>query len=297
MNNLVGIKPTVGLTSRHLVIPISEHQDTVGPMARTVKDAAVLLQAIAGRDLKDNYTLAIPNGGKIPDYAAACDARALRGARIGIPYNVIATTASPIVTAFNEAVDLLRSEGAIIVAANFTNPNARTSSAVLPADFISNLASYFGQLTHNPNKIYSVADLHAFTQSFPLEDYPDRNTAIWDSALALDYNNTDPRFWPAYQMNLQAGGPDGLLGAIQRNNVSAIIIPSRESPGLAANIGAPIVTVPLGFYPANTTVVRNSRGLVGRAPNIPYVSPEALLRGRPLLMPAMPQLRDQLRWR
>jgi amidase len=60
MNNIVGIKPTVGLTSRSLVIPISEHQDTVGPMARTVKDAAYILQAIAGPDQYDNYTSAIP---------------------------------------------------------------------------------------------------------------------------------------------------------------------------------------------------------------------------------------------
>ena len=59
-NNLVGIKPTVGLTSRDLVIPISEHQDTVGPMARTVKDAAYVLQAIAGLSPYDNYTSAIP---------------------------------------------------------------------------------------------------------------------------------------------------------------------------------------------------------------------------------------------
>jgi len=58
VNNLVGIKPSVGLTSRFLVIPISEHQDTVGPMARSVKDAAYILSAIAGKDANDNYTSA-----------------------------------------------------------------------------------------------------------------------------------------------------------------------------------------------------------------------------------------------
>ena len=84
--NLVGIKPTVGLTSRYLVIPISEHQDTVGPMARTVKDAAIILQAIAGKDRNDNYTAAIPfDCDKMPDYVAALDKDGLAGARIGIP--------------------------------------------------------------------------------------------------------------------------------------------------------------------------------------------------------------------
>ncbi len=269
MNNLAGIKPTVGLTSRHLVIPISEHQDTVGPLARTVKDAAAILKVIAGVDPKDNYTLAIPNCGKIPDYVAACNPGALKGARLGIPFNVLSTAASPILTAFNAAVELMKAEGAIIVDANFTNPHASTSSIVLEADFITNLAQYVSQLTVNPNSIGSVADLRAFTQSFPLEDYPDRNTATWDQALALGYNNTDGRFWAAYQQNLQAGGPDGLLGAIQRTNVDAIIIPSSQSPGLAAGVGAPIVTVPLGFYPAGTPVTKSSRGLVSRAPKIP----------------------------
>lgn len=93
VNNLVGIKPTVGLTSRYLVIPISERQDTVGPMARTVKDAAYLLQAIAGADSHDNYTSAIPNNGTIPDYLAACDYSAFSGARIGVAWNGIYETA------------------------------------------------------------------------------------------------------------------------------------------------------------------------------------------------------------
>ncbi|KAI7301127.1 amidase, partial [Hortaea werneckii] len=86
VNNLVGIKPTVGLTSRYLVIPISEHQDTIGPMARTVKDAAYVLQALAGPDQYDNYTSAIPwanDTSAKPDYVAACDYNSLAGKRIG----------------------------------------------------------------------------------------------------------------------------------------------------------------------------------------------------------------------
>ncbi|CEJ88281.1 hypothetical protein VHEMI04670 [[Torrubiella] hemipterigena] len=70
-NNVVGIKPTIGLTSRYLVVPISGHHDTVGPMARTVKDAAALLNVMAGKDSNDKYTSLIPNNGKIPDYVAA----------------------------------------------------------------------------------------------------------------------------------------------------------------------------------------------------------------------------------
>ncbi|KAH8896714.1 amidase signature enzyme [Thozetella sp. PMI_491] len=270
-NNLVGIKPTVGLTSRHLVIPISEHQDTVGPMARTVKDAAIILKAIAGRDPADNYTMAIPHCGKIPDYVAACDIGALKGARIGIPYNVFNATSTPVVTAaFNAAIDLMKAEGATIVEANFTKSPTSANATVLQVDFITNLAQYVAELTYNPHGIHSVADLRAFTQSFPLEDYPDRNTATWDAAIALGYNNTDIRFWTALQQNYQSGGPDGLLGAIERSGVDAIILPSSQSPGLASIVGAPIVTVPLGFFPADTPVTKTSRGLVSRGPKVPF---------------------------
>lgn len=273
-NNLVGIKPTVGLTSRHLVIPISSHQDTIGPMARTVKDAAIILTAIAGVDPKDNYTFAIPHCGKIPDYVAACDAGALKGARIGIPYNVVSTiAASAELTAYYEAIELMRAEGAIIVDANFTVPSPNTSSIVLQADFISDLAAYLSELTYNPNEISSLADLRAFTQSFPLEDWPDRDTATWDSALALGYNNSDIRFWEALQQNYYYGGEGGLLGAVQRNGLDAVVLPTSSSAGRAAIVGAPIVTVPLGFYPADTPVTTNARGLVSRGPKIPYVHP------------------------
>ena len=67
-----------------MVIPLSEHQDTIGPMARTVKDAARLLQVIAGVDRHDNYTSASPFKDGYPDYLAACKISGLQGKRIGI---------------------------------------------------------------------------------------------------------------------------------------------------------------------------------------------------------------------
>ncbi|KAI1775450.1 amidase signature domain-containing protein [Hypoxylon cercidicola] len=268
--NLVGIKPTVGLTSRHLVIPISEHQDTVGPMARTVKDAAYILQAIAGYDPKDNYTSAIPHCGKIPNYLAALDKDGLKGARIGVPYNILPTSNSTEMVAYYDAIEVMKAAGATIVAANFLNGSASTSSVVLEADFVSNLASYLAELTYNPNNIKSLADLREFTQSFALEEYPDRDTETWDEALALGYNNSDGRFWDGLQQNYYAGGEAGLLGAIERNKVDTIIMPTSLSAGRAAIVGAPIVTVPLGFYPNGTTVVTTSRGLVTTAPNVPF---------------------------
>src|SRR5206468_375899 len=78
--SLVGIKPTLGLVSRSGIVPIAHSQDTAGPMARTVRDAALLLGALAGTDPKDPATGAIPAGGE--DYSRVLDAGGLKGARI-----------------------------------------------------------------------------------------------------------------------------------------------------------------------------------------------------------------------
>ncbi|KAJ9644015.1 hypothetical protein H2201_006654 [Coniosporium apollinis] len=280
-NNVVGIKPTVGLTSRNLVIPISEHQDTIGPMARSVKDAAYVLQAIAGVDPNDNYTLAIPNNGSIPDYVAACNFSSLRGARIGIPANVIelftegTTRWAPELDAFYASVEVLRNAGATIIEdANYTAfaeyQNSTTGIEVLNADFLVNLAQYFASLTYNPYNITNLAELNNWTKAFPLEEWPDRNTEIFDDALAQGWDNTTPEFWAAYQQNLYFGGEGGVLGALERDDLDAVVLPTSFSAGIPALVGSPVITVPMGFYPANTTVRRTARNLVSIGPNVPF---------------------------
>ncbi|MCJ1455863.1 hypothetical protein MMC28_006220 [Mycoblastus sanguinarius] len=281
VSNLVGIKPTVGLTSRHLVIPISQRQDTVGPMARTVKDAAYVLQAIAGKDPLDNYTLAQPFDTP-PDYVAACNFSSLRGARIGIPRNLIDPTEEPddtVINAFNAAVETIKNAGATIIDnTNITSfaldqyNDGNSSIVVLEADFITDLVTdYLSLLTYNPENVHDLAEVSNFTHHFPQEDYPDRDTGVWDGALALGFNNTSPEFWPYYQLNLEIAGPQGILGLLANYSLDALILPTDFSPGLPALVGTPVVTVPLGFYPANETVMNNTRGtLVETGPNIPF---------------------------
>ncbi|KAL1610510.1 hypothetical protein SLS60_002179 [Paraconiothyrium brasiliense] len=278
VNNLVGIKPTVGLTSRALVIPISEHQDTVGPMARTVKDAAILLQAIAGSDPADNYTSAIPFNGTLPNYLAACKLGALQGKRIGVPRNYIIKqeNSAPILDAFEAALDVLRDAGAIIVDnTNYTAfaqwAQSTAETTVLDADFVANLASYLKQLTYNPTSVKSLADVRNFTQSFGPEEFPSRDTATWDESLTLNVTYGSAAEWDAYEYNQYLGGVGGILGALANYSLDAVVTPSSVSSGISAIIGAPIVTVPLGAYPENTTVRYNPRGnLVATGPNIPF---------------------------
>ncbi|KAH6629223.1 amidase signature domain-containing protein [Boeremia exigua] len=284
LNNIVGIKPTVGLTSRALVIPISEHQDSVGPMARTVKDAAYILQAIAGPDPYDNYTSAIPwalnatNTTK-PDYVAACKLDALVGKRIGIPRNALGrrtVVSAPVFDAFESAVAILQEAGAIIVDnTNYTAYaqylNSTAEDTVLSGDFGPNLAAYLAQLTYNPNNVSDLKEVRNFTQTFPAEEYPSRDTAVFDSSLALNFTNTDAQFWAAYQEDLFLGGPGGILGALETYNLDAVVLPTRTSSSISAIIGAPLITVPLGAYPSNTTVIQNARGnLNATAPNVPF---------------------------
>lgn len=281
-NNVVGIKPTVGLTSRNLVIPISEHLDTIGPIATNVKDAAILLQAIAGIDTEDNYTSAIPYGGVLPNYIAACNLSALSGARIGVPRNAMALRATqistylPQVEIFEKAISIMREAGAIIIdGTQFTSAaellNSTVELEVTNADFIVDVSKYLAQLDKNPENVTSLEDLRRFTQQSPFEDYPDRDTKIWDDALYVQgWNNTDPRFWDAYLDFLYYGGEGGLLGAIERDELDAVIMPANGSPVFAAGGGAPVVSVPLGFYAANTSVVKNDRGMPFVAPGIPF---------------------------
>jgi amidase len=281
VNNLVGIKPTVGLTSRSLVIPISEHQDTIGPMARTVRDAAYILSAIAGKDKYDNYTQAQPFDCP-PDYVKALNFDSLRGKRIGIPRNGLTpdNTSKPILDAFEAAIQVIKHAGAIIVDnANFSafdeyladaKKDIGNETIVLEADFINDLSNYLSQLTSNPNNIHSLADESNFTHTFPLEDYPERDTAVWDQALSLGYNNTDPRFWQAYQYTTYFGGEGGVTGALKKFNLDALILPTDYSPGLPAYAGLPVVTVPMGYYPSNSSILTFPPwNLVAIGPNIP----------------------------
>jgi amidase len=284
VNNVVGIKPTVGLTSRALVIPISEHQDSVGPIARTVRDAAYILQAIVGPDPADNYTSAIPwvtnsTHFTVPDYVGACKFDALRGKRIGVPRNAIGrrtNDTAALYDAFESALLVMKHAGAIII--DNTNYTAYTQylasdaeGTVLSGDFKPNLAAYLAQLTVNPNNVTSLADITTFTQTDPKEQYPFRDTQIFEDSLALNFSNTDAQFYSAYTTDLYLGGPGGLLGALDTYSLDAVVVPSSYASGISAIIGGPVITVPLGSWPNGTAVQMNDReDLVARAPGVPF---------------------------
>jgi amidase len=142
--------------------------------------------------------------------------------------------------------------------------------SLLASDFLTNIPAYMFKLKANPQNITDLASLREFTRTFPKEGSPDHDTSIWDQVLdEQGWNNTDPRFWPAYQEYLQYGGEGGLLGALQRENLDAVILPTTLAPTWASGLGTPIVTG-LGFFPSNTSVSMNPKvDLVTVAPGIP----------------------------
>lgn len=285
-NNVVGFRPTVGLTSRHLVVPWSERQDTVGTMTRTVKDAAYLMKAIAGVDKNDNYTEAIPFK-DIPDYVAACTSSGLKGKRLGVSRNMLArnidVTAHTAPEEFEKALDILRDAGAEIVdnvymgCADALPQNGTTTPPTGPvfsipgADFLVNFPEYLSHLKTNPNNITSVEDLRAFTRKHPREGYSVVDTGNWDNFLEIGVNNTAPEFWNNVTLIEYILGPYCFTGAMEEHKLDAMVMPTPYSVLTAAGLGFPVVTVPLGKAPADAPVVPSEQGRTTlSAPNGPF---------------------------
>lgn len=280
LNNIVGIKPTVGLTSRYLVIPISEHQDSIGPMARTVKDAAYILSVIAGSDPKDNYTSASPFAEHPPDYIAACKKTGLQGKRLGVVKNIFdferEVTSEPAFDVFEETLDILRAAGAEIVQDVYL-PGIKSivsnawSGRVTGQDFLTDLPRYLANLKTNPNNITTVAELRDFTQNLPAEGFPDRTTLSWDSVLDRGYDNTSPEWWSNYTTQLYYATTLGLPGALKNYSLDAMVMPTMYASKVAAIAGTPVITVPLGRAPDHTPVQQDEYGTMNvTGPNQPF---------------------------
>ncbi|TFK52905.1 amidase signature enzyme [Heliocybe sulcata] len=259
-NNLVGIKPTVGLTSRAGVIPISSHQDSIGPMTRSVTDAAILLSTIAGPDDSDNYTLAQPL--PVPNYTHALKLDALKGARLGVPRSFAtrpqenAEAQANIVKAFDQALEVFKQLGAEIVdPAEFPNAELlkerRTHELhVMGVDLKIDLNKYIDGLLEVPTGVKNLADLIKFNedhaeQELPAPYWTDQSQFIKSQSLEADKYYED-----TVAANYKMSRASGIDATLQKYNLDAIILPTNgfasTPPALA---GYPLISVPLGFQP------------------------------------------------
>jgi amidase len=258
VNGLVGIKPTVGLVSRTGIIPISVSQDTAGPMARTVADAALLLGAMAGVDPAD------PSGpaaeGKIAaDYATFLKADALKGKRFGIVRQAMGY--HPDVDAsLVKAVEAIKAAGGDAIdvkIATYNNWNDPEFNVLL-YEFKDGLNAY---LKKAGAKYASLEALMAFNKANAAQVMPIFGQEIFEQAQAKG-PLTDAAYAKARADARRLAGRDGLIAALEKNTLDALIAPSLSPAwptdhvlgdhfvgagyGMAAVAGTPSITIPSG---------------------------------------------------
>lgn len=161
VNGLVGIKPTVGLLSRSGIIPISATQDTAGPMARTVKDAAIFLSVLAGIDSEDEVTKE-SSGKSQKDYTRFLNAEALKGKRIGVETAFLKGNQN-VVKLYKEAIEVLKQKGAIVVEIDLMkemNAIGNAEFTVLLYEFKDGLNKYLAGSNAKNKSLKEVIDFN-----------------------------------------------------------------------------------------------------------------------------------------
>jgi amidase len=274
-NGDVGIKPTLGLWSRSGVVPISADQDSAGPIARNVTDAAVLLGAATGVDSNDAATIAQP-GHAFSDYTQFLNVNALQGARIGVwragTYDptLVGSVVEPIL---GNVIAALKAQGASVVDPTDVDLSATANEfPALACEFKTDIATYLHTFVHGTNPVtgapypQTLADLIAFDQAHPELEGP-WNDAVFEAAQATNGRDDDcaalrQATTPPVQQSI-----DSLMTA---NHLDAIIAltngpawPTNDDPNqgdlnghfelfvgsstAAAVSGYPDITVPAGY--------------------------------------------------
>jgi len=258
-SGVVGIKPTVGLWSRTGIIPISATQDTAGPMARTVRDAAVLLGALAGPDPQDAVTQ--ESAGKLhPDYTKFLDANGLKGKRIGVEKAHLTGT-NDAVPLFQQAVELLKAQGATVVEIELlkeTDPLGGAEFDVLLYEFKDGVNKY---LAGANAPVKTLQDVIAYNTQ-----HADKAMPYFKQETLEQAEKTDGLASPKYQASLRKsheGARRALDSALQTHKLDAIVgITNAPAPCIdlvngdywpgpgfsspAAMAGYPHITVPMG---------------------------------------------------
>jgi amidase len=261
-NGIVGLKPTLGLISRSGVIPIAHSQDTAGPMARTVSDAAILLGAMTGVDDRDSATRASGKHG-LSDYTKFLDINGLKGARIGVARNM-AGTDPRLIKIFEFCIGVMKQLGAVIVdPANLPNFNkfGKTETEVLHYEFKADLNKYLASANTRMKSMKDVIKFNEDNKERVLQYFGQEHmlTAQEKGSLrSKDYRE-------ALSRNLLLTRKNGIDAVMKKYKLDAIIVPSggpawmidmangdavnwdMESTSVAAVAGYPHLTVPAGY--------------------------------------------------
>ncbi len=262
LNGIVGIKPTVGLLSRSGIIPISKSQDTAGPMARTVTDAAILLSALTGVDPNDTATKGQQSH---PDYTTFLKVDGLKGATIGVERSYFGYS-DQVDTLMEEAIVLLRKMGATVVDPAPIDPSLNIGDdefQILLYEFKDGLNAYFSKLPASA-PVRSLKDLIAFNTANKEKTMP-----FFGQEILIMAEKKGPLTDKDYQMALancrRRSREAGIDATLKKHKLDAVIVPtdtpgwvtdhitgdhyvmSKASYSVAAVAGYPSVSVPMGF--------------------------------------------------
>ena len=263
--SLVGIKPTVGLVSRSGIIPIAHSQDTAGPMARTVADAAALLAALAAEDPRDRATAGSAARAPGEAFLRALDPAGLRGARLGVARKRYTGYHSATDQLFEAALNAMRAQGAVIVdPADVPTEDHLGGGAeltVLLYELKADLNAYLAGLGPNA-PVKTLADVIAFNEQNREREMPFFRQELFEQAQAKG-----PLTSPAYRTALARcrrwSRTLGIDAVMARFRLDAIVCPTQapvwpidlvngDSFGgncttPAAVAGYPHVTLPMGY--------------------------------------------------
>jgi amidase len=257
---LVGIKPTLGLVSRSGIIPIAQAQDTAGPMARSVADAALMLSAMAGCDPDDPVTEGCR--GRTCDYAQALDAGALQGRRLGVARNFFGHRAD-IDAQIGLALQVLQAQGATLVDVRVPNVSRydETEMDVLLYEFKAGLAAYLRQYAPDA-AVQDMAAVIEFNRRHSAQEMPYFGQDYLERAQAkggLD----EQAYRDALAHNHRYARDEGIDQVLEEHRLDGLVAPtgsiawltdfiSGDNSGMsfsspAAVAGYPHVTVPAGY--------------------------------------------------
>ena len=262
INGVVGIKPTVGLVSRSGIIPISHSQDTAGPMARTVRDAAILLGVMAGADPEDKATTD-KNRKSYADYTQFLDPDGLKGARIGVVRKYFGFLPQVDVI-MEKSLDILKKKGAVLVDPADIDAIGKLDDnemIVLLYELKADMKAYLDR--RGPGSpVHSLKDIIEFNNETAAEEMP-----YFQQELFLQAEKkgplTDKKYLDALKSNHNLTRKEGIDAVMDKHNLDALVSPT-DSPAwltdlvdgdhflggssqLAAVAGYPHITVPAGF--------------------------------------------------
>ena len=260
---IVGIKPTLGLVSRSGIIPIAHSQDTAGPMARTVRDAAIILNALSGIDTRDSVTMLNRSRGQI-DYTRFLDANGLRGARIGVARAKFFGYSDVTDKLVNDAIEAMKANGAIIVdPANIETAGKFDDSEldVLLYELKADLNVYLAGLGPKAS-VRTLQNIIDFNETHRAQEMPWFGQELFIQAQAKG-PLTDKKYRNALAKDHKMSRTDGIDATMKKYKLDAIVAPTGgpawvtdlvngdhftgASSTPAAVAGYPNINVPAGY--------------------------------------------------